>query len=407
MSPRIDWLFLDLNSFFASCEQQEHPDLRGQPVGVVPLFADTTCCLAASYQAKAFGIKTGTLVREAKARCPDIRFVLARHDVYVRYHNAVVAAVESCLPVDGIMSIDEMACRLTGSQCELPNALAMAARIKEKIRTTVGECLTSSIGLAPNRFLAKLASDMKKPDGLTVLLKHQLPHVLYPLSVRELYGIGGRMEEHLNERGIHTVEQLCQLSQEEMRRLWGGVVGERYYLWLRGEEVDTPPTQHRSLGHQHVLEPELRNPDGVWTVMKKLLAKAAVRLRKDGFYTRRISAHISFIGETPFWEEHVRLEATHDTLKLFDALRTIWPTIKRSEVPIRVGVMLSDLVPQNRYQIPLFENPHREDLGPAMDKINGKFGKETISLGALYQFPQAAPPMIAFRRIPKLEEFEP
>jgi DNA polymerase-4 len=404
MRNGIRWLFLDLNSFFASCEQQERPELRGKPVGVVPLLAETTCCLAASYEAKAHGVKTGTLVREARVRCPDIQFVLARHDVYTRYHYAVVEAVESCLPVDAVMSIDEMICSLSGSQRELPKALELAARIKEKIRKDVGVCLTSSIGIAPNRFLAKLASDMKKPDGLTVLQPEQLPDILYPLALRDLSGIGGQMEIRLNEQGIHTMRELCELTREEMHTIWGGVSGDRYYQWLRGEDVELPPTQHRSLGHQHVLEPEMRTRDGVWTVAKKLLAKAAVRLRKEGFYTRCITAQIKFTGHL-YWEEHIRFEPTQDTLKLLTALRGMWPTVKR-EIPFRVGVTFSDLVSRERYQFPLFENPHREDLGPAMDKINAKFGKETISLGSLYQFQQAAPTRIAFRRIPTLDEFE-
>jgi len=404
MSRLIHWLFLDLNSFFASCEQQENPALRGKPVGVVPLMAETTCCLAASYEAKAHNVKTGTLVAEARARCPDIRFVIARHEVYTRYHHAIVKVVESCIPVDTVMSIDEMICRLSGSQRELPNALQLAAQIKEKIRKEVGACLTSSIGIAPNRFLAKVASDMQKPDGLTVLQAEDIPQALFRLALRDLGGIGHQMELRLNERGIHSIRELCDLSREEMRELWGGINGERYYQWLRGEEVELPPTQHRSLGHQHVLEPEMRTPDGVWTVAKKLLAKAAVRLRKEGYYTRRISAHIKFIGQL-YWEENVKLEATQDTLKLLTTLRAIWPKIKK-EKPFRVSIMFSDLLPHDQYQFPLFENPHREDLGTAMDKINSKFGKETVSLGSLYQFHQAAPTRIAFRRIPELDEFE-
>jgi len=405
MEHVLEWLFLDLNSFFASCEQQEHPELRGKPVGVVPMIVDTTCCLAASYEAKALGIKTGTLVREAKARCPEMRFVIADHEIYTRYNRKVVEVVESCLPVDTILSIDEMICRLSGSQQELPNALALAERIKDRIRKEVGVCLTSSIGIAPNRFLAKLASDMKKPDGLTVLHKADLPQSLYGLKLRDLCGIGHQMEIRLNEQGIHSIRELCMLSRQEMHDIWGGVGGDRYYLWLRGEEVILPPTQHRSMGHQHVLEPELRNPEGVWVVIKKLLAKAAVRLRKEGYYTGRITAHIDFIGEIPSWAKDIKVEPTQDTLKLMTALRNIWPIIKR-EIPLRVGVTFSDLITKERYQLPLFENPHREDLGPAMDKINSKYGKETISIGALHQFPQAAPPRIAFRRIPDLEEFE-
>ena len=121
-SRTVNWLFLDLNAYFASVEQQVNPALRGVPVAVVPVMTDTTCCIAASYEAKAFGIKTGTLVREAKALCPSLRLVEARQDLYVDYHHRIVKTVDSCVPVESVLSIDEMICRLQGSQTEIPNA---------------------------------------------------------------------------------------------------------------------------------------------------------------------------------------------------------------------------------------------------------------------------------------------
>src|ERR1700685_287234 len=114
--PRLRWLFLDLNSYFASVEQELRPELRDRPMAVVPLLADTTCCIAASYEAKSYGVRTGTQVGEAKRLCPGIVLVEARHELYVDYHHRVVEAVESCLPVTSVMSIDEMACRLLGRE---------------------------------------------------------------------------------------------------------------------------------------------------------------------------------------------------------------------------------------------------------------------------------------------------
>src|SRR5215471_8216954 len=108
--PCLNWLFVDLNSYFASVEQQDRSELRGKPVGVVPMMADTTCCIAASYEAKAFGVKTGTIVADAKRMCPNMVFVEGRHELYVDYHHRVVEAVERCLPVTAVMSIDEMSC---------------------------------------------------------------------------------------------------------------------------------------------------------------------------------------------------------------------------------------------------------------------------------------------------------
>ena len=162
-------LYVDFNSYFASAEQQLDPLLRGRPVGVLPVLADTTCCIAASHEAKRCGVKTGTLVSDARKLCPDIRFVEARPAIYVDLHHRLVEAIESCLHVDRVMSIDEVSCRLTGSDCQRSRALALADRIKRAIAERVGTELRSSIGIAPNIFLAKVASDMQKPDGCVVI----------------------------------------------------------------------------------------------------------------------------------------------------------------------------------------------------------------------------------------------
>src|ERR1700685_2689077 len=137
--PCLNWLFVDLNSYFASVEQQVRSELRGRPVGVVPMMADTTCCIAASYEAKAFGVRTGTVVAEAKRMCPDIVLVEGRHEIYTEYHHRVVEAVESCVPVTAVCSIDEMACRLIGRERPLLNAIDLGIRVKRAIHERAGE----------------------------------------------------------------------------------------------------------------------------------------------------------------------------------------------------------------------------------------------------------------------------
>src|ERR1039458_9660280 len=225
--PEVNWLFLDLNSYFASVEQEGEPHLRNRPVAVVPMEADTTCCIAASYEAKALGVKTGTLVREARRLCPEIVFIEARHELYVEYHHRIVAAVENCLPVTAVLSIDEMACRLMGRERPLLAAIDLGRRVKESIRQSVGPTLRSSVGLATNRYLAKVASDMEKPDGPGALPLDILPEALRQLKLRDLPGIGSRMEKRLNEQGILTMKDLLALDGEQAGQSWGSVVGER------------------------------------------------------------------------------------------------------------------------------------------------------------------------------------
>src|SRR5208337_3748283 len=231
----LNWLFVDMNSYFASVEQDSRPELRGKPVAIVPMMVDTTCCLAASYEAKAFGVKTGTIVADAKRMCPELVLVEARHEIYVQYHHRIVEAVESCLPVTAALSVDPMACRLMGRERPLQAAMELGRKVKRSILERVGPMMRSSVGLATNRYLAKVASDMEKPDGLVALPLDILPEALRQLTLRDLPGIGARTEKRLNEKGIRTMDDMLALGCEQAGELWGSVWGERLWHWLQGE----------------------------------------------------------------------------------------------------------------------------------------------------------------------------
>src|SRR6202034_2219434 len=204
----------------------------------------------------------------------------------------IAAAVERCCPVAHTPSIDEMACQLIGRERQPPNARRIALEIKQAIKDDVGETLRCSIGMAPNRYLAKIASDMQKPDGLIGLLPSQLPRAIAHLELRDLPGVGARTEIRLNAKGITTMEQLLALDHSELGKLFDSVWGNRMYHWLRGAQTEDASGNNvsqaevqKSLGHSHVLAPEHRSPEGSWAVAHKLLHKAAMRLRMEHFYT--------------------------------------------------------------------------------------------------------------------------
>ncbi len=400
----VNWLFFDLNAYFASVEQQEHPELRGKPVIVVPVMTDSTCCIAASYEAKKFGIKTGTNVGEAKALCPGLILVEARHGAYVRYHHAIVDVVNSCVPVETVLSIDEMNARLTGSQRQVPEAIALAQKIKKTLARQVGPYVKASIGLAPNRFLAKVAGDMQKPDGLTVILPSELPERLYPLKLRDLPGIGRQMEKHLHERGILTMPQLCQLEKTAMHQLWGGVVGERFYAWLRGEETLEPPTHRHTIGHSHVLEPAMRSMTGAYTIAKQLVNKAAVRLRRSGYWASGMYLAVRFLGGND-WAVRMKLDEAQDTPTFLKTLDRLWDDAPAGK-PVWVGLGFHPLVPIHQHTLPLFANPKQEKLSAVMDQINERYGRDTTFFAALHKSIDRAPTRIAFTQIPDLSEVD-
>jgi DNA polymerase-4 len=398
-------LYVDLNSYFASVEQQLHPEYRGKPIAVVPMLADTTCAIAASYEAKAFGVKTGTMVSDAKQMCPGIILVEARHNAYVEYHHRVVEAVERIIHVKSVNSIDEMVCDLTGSDRERSKAVALAHAVKQSIRDTVGSELRCSVGIAPNDYLAKTATDMQKPDGLVVIEEEDLPHVLHTLELRDLCGIGKNMYKRLWEHGIYTVEMLCNASKNDLRSVWGGIEGERMWQRLRGEDVPHVETHKTTVGHSHVLEPALRSREGACGVVHRLLQKAATRLRQYGLVTGEVALSIRFLPSSK-WKCALDITPTQDVVQLTAVVSAMLERLPSDGTPFKVSIALNKVSPAESTPQPLFDTigPVRGSLNASIDAINRKYGKNTVFLGPAWNALSSAPMRIAFTHIPDVEE---
>lgn len=389
-------LFLDLNSYFASCEQQEDASLRGKPIIVVPLESDSTCAIAASYEAKRYGIKTGTLVGEAKRLCRELVVVRARPPLYVHYHRRVQEVVETVLPIDRVCSIDEMRFRLIGQERHPAVARELALRMKKALYEGAGECLTCSVGIAPNGFLAKLATEMQKPDGLVLLQQADLPERLLGLKLTDFTGINRKMKARLNAAGVFSVADLYALDQSGLRRAFGSVVGERWWYLLRGYELDLDVEDGKSLGHSHVLAPELRNDQGCRDVLLRLIQKATARLRSKHLCARAMTVHVGAFDRS--WRATTRMEATSDTIRVNEEFLRLWAT--RDFVrPRQVGVTFTDLVPAEGVTPSLFEDTaERDRLNQAVDQVNQKFGKNSVFLAGMYRARDSADEKIAFNK---------
>lgn len=396
-------LYVDFNSYFASVEQQLRPELRGKPVGVLPVVAETTCCIAASYEAKAFGVKTGTIVRDARKLCPDIVFVEARPQVYVEFHHRLIEVVESCTHVEKVLSIDEMVCMLTGGQQKRENALVLAAHIKRTIAEKIGKEIRCSIGIAPNTFLAKVASNMQKPDGCVVIEASDLPEKLYSLKLRDLNGIGRRMEERLMRNKITTIPELYSCNRQQLRAAWGSIEGERMYGKLRGIELPLVKHDRSSLGHSHVLPPELRTRTAALSVLHRLLQKACMRLRSYELHASAVSVKVKFINH-PSWVAESACSPTDDTLALTHALEQLWQTYPaRKTTPYAVGISFNGLVEPGERALDLFipvTNETKKKLDTTLDKLNLRYGKNTVYFGGAHNALNNAPMRIAFNHIP-------
>lgn len=402
-------LFVDFNSYFASVEQQVDPALRERPVGVAPVMAETTCCIAASIEAKTFGVRTGTLVREARKLCPDIAIVVAQPSLYVEYHHRLKEAIETCIPIAYVGSIDEVACELIGREQARANAVAIAYNIKAAVRG-VGDWLRCSIGIAPNHFLSKTATDMQKPDGLVVLDEGDLPHALHRLELSDLCGIGPAMEQRLLAHGIRTMAQLCALQKSALRELWGGIEGERFFDALHGEWQTQRESARASFGHSHVLGPEWRTPAGARTVLKKLLVKAAMRLRHEGYVAAALTVRVRHLSADA-WHGEVRFEATDDSREFLRQLAQALEQRDRhtSRLPLRggkppplaVSVTLHRLQQRGESTGSLFANETKNRaVNGVLDRVNRRYGGNTLYFCGMQGALETAPMRIPFSTIP-------
>lgn len=403
-------LAIDFNSFFASVEQQDRPELRGKPVIVVPVLAETTGAIAVSIEAKKLGLKRNARVAEARRQIPNLIVVESRPEVYIRYHRWIKEVVETCVPVKKVQSIDELECELTGSLAQPQKALDLAHRIKAALAREIGPYLRSSIGIGPNWFLAKLASDIEKPDGLVLFDDADIPGKLIERGVQlsDLTGIGENMEKRIRAAGIDTIAQLYAATSPQLRAIWGSVEGARFHDWLHGGVQEREPTKQSSIGHGHVLPPKLRNSESALGVLHRLLQKAAMRLRHEGFYAGALQITVRYQNGIR-WSRDCRFNETQDTLHFTRVLNDLWaarPSKDCPPAPIQVGILLHHLLVAAEHTPDLFEadqEQSRSRLNSAIDTLNKTFGKNSVYFGGAHGSTDYAPMRIAFTRIPEPE----
>lgn len=323
----LNWLYFDLNSYFATIEQQVDPSLRGKPVAVVPLLSDSTCAIAASYEAKLTGIKTGTKIYEAKKLCPNLICVKGRHKLYVEYHKRIFAEINKLLFVD-VCSIDEGAGKLTGKYQQEEKAIRRAQNIKLAIKQNVGDYITCSIGIAPTKYLAKIAAEMKKPDGLSVITPEYIPSKLLKLSLRDIPGVGYRVLKRLHSAGIDTVEKLYGCSSGHLQTIWGNVYGKKCWYLLRGYQVVENVVKNQVIGHSRILGPDLRKISAARNVTAELAIKAAKRLREKELYATYIGLYLKTLNKVVH-KTYVRISPSCDNATILEQILKAWDRLTR------------------------------------------------------------------------------
>lgn len=409
-------LHVDMDSFFASCEQQANPKLRGIPIAVSGDPKSRTVVAAASKEAKKFGVKSAMTIGEARALCPQIQFVLGDPDKYVEVSRRVIVILESFTPDVEVTSIDEAFLDVEG-WCDTAGAVRIAQEIKQRVREEVGEWITCSIGIAPNKRLAKLASEFDKPDGLVVVTDGHgsgrmatdytdasvcvltRAELLASLKLRDLCGIGARIEVRLNTLGITTVGGLAAAPLDLLVEEFGSYGYELHDMAMGHDEssVVAEDAEPRSMGHSVTLPRDLRTLDEIRPVVEELSEKVAARLRHHGYRGSTIHVVLRFRDFTSRSEQTTIADAVDDGLRIsrevMRILQNFLPLTRGGGVrgggalpkPVRlVGVSIGKLIQANPAQASLFSKDQRWQAAViALDAANDRYGDWTVQRASL------------------------
>ena len=387
-------LYIDMNSFFASVEQQEDPSLRGRPVGITAIAAESGAVVAASYEAKAFGVKVGTRVYDAKRMCPGIVFRQSRHRLYVRVNQKIAAVLDEIGEMERIRSIDEFQVALGGTTGELEGAMDLARRMKAAIRERVGSELRCSVGIGPNQLLAKIAGKLQKPDGLQWLSPENMPERLSHLQLDDLPGISCGIKTKLNKAMIWDIPTLYALDPRHARLIWHSVEGERFVRALQGENIPLGETQRNGYGNSKVLAPKYRRPDQARLVGRWLTEKTTERMRHDDFCAQRFTLHIRIMPKGG-WAKSQSVNASQDTQIMLNIYENLWRKMMVIQPHIigSVSVQLSDVLPLSQRSGELFlplepaVQNRNEKLSAVVDRINHRYKSRVITFGRQQDHP--------------------
>lgn len=378
-------MHIDMNAFFASVEQSANPALQGKPVAVVG-GSGRTVITTSSYEARARGVKTGMAVWEAKRACPELIIVVGDNKKYQYTSTEINRIFRDYTPEVEVFSIDESWLDVTHSLSIFGSAVNIAYKIKSRIKQQFN--ITCSIGIAPNKLLAKLASDMEKPDGLTVFQPADVPQLLENMPVQELCGIGKKMQQHLNMMGIYTCGELGRCDEARLTRKFG-IIGKR--LKEMGQGTDNRPVvpygkedDVKSVSHSRTLEQDISDPREIRRFILQLSEMVGSRARRYGVTGKTIHLYVRYADFFSSWGKQSTLPSyVNRTDDIYNAAVSILETVEL-EQPVRLlGISLSGL----RYQLeqlPLFEEERKKtEAIKAMDEVNARFGGMAVTFGTL------------------------
>ncbi len=378
-------LHIDMDAFFISVEQRDNPSLKGKPAAVCGSLSRSVVT-SATYEARPYGIRAGMPIQEAKRKCPQLILVEGDHSKYTETAARIFSILKDYTPLLEIASIDEAYLDIIQSQSLFKSPLHIAQSIKDRIREE--EQLTCSIGVAPNKLLAKLGSRLKKPDGLTVIRKEEVGKILEDLPVGKLHGIGPKLEEELKSMGIFHCGQLGRVPIPLLTKRFG-VIGERLHeMGLGWDESPVVPLDEaedaKSISHSVTLEEDTSDPSLLGKVLSQLSERVSRRMRRDGFYGKRVTLTVRYSDFYTFSKQKTLSQWINSGNEIFHQATEIFESIPHPK-PIRLLGVGMALLKKEWCQLGLFEKREKNDkLLEAMDRVNDRFGDWTLTWGSLH-----------------------
>lgn len=387
-NPESIIMYVDMNSYFASCEQQDNSSLRGRPIGVVTHDSPNACVIAPSIEAKKFGIKTGMRFYDCKKLCPQIIPVVSRPYRYRQIHIGIMKVLHSFCDDVVAKSIDEAVVNLTSYRLVYKDMFALARQIKEGIKAECGEWIQCSIGIAPNTFLAKLGTELQKPDGLVCITPQNIDEQLAKLTLTDLPGIAKNNARRLQMIGIRTPLAMRYASPSLLRKAFGGIVGHYWHCRLNFMELDLYQNDYRAMSATRTVSPQQRqSPQALGSLLISLCTRLEQRLVKHDVFCKELSFVIRYKDFTR-WDTKMKFtyplqDAMEMRLYILDKahefeqahnLATIFNTHTQN-----IGVTISHFIKAEHVSYTLFENKMRQDkLRKVMYSIKDKYGRDIV-----------------------------
>jgi DNA polymerase-4 len=385
-------LHVDMDAFYASVEQRDRPELRGRPVIVGADPSGRGVVSAASYEARRFGVHSAMPIGQAARRCPEGVFLPVDMGKYARVSREVMAILAAFTPLLEPVSIDEAFMDVTGTEGLHGDGPTVARAIKSRISAALG--LTASVGVAPSKFVAKVASDLRKPDGLVVVAPGTEAAFLAPLPVSRLWGVGRVTAAGLEAMGLTTIGQLAVVPAEYLEARFGPSGRSlRELAHGRDERPVEPFAPPKSMGAEETFGRDHRDTDLLAATLREQAERVARELRAEGFAGRCVTLKLRFADFSTLTRRHTD-DPTQDGLAIYRRATALLERIPLRQ-PVRlIGLSVSSLGPAASGQLSLLEPgaQRRERLARAMDRVTARFGEDSIRPASVVRRSRIAPP---------------